>query len=147
MPIKFYKSNEPYGFLNNFKKSPIFIYGRWWRNVEAAYQSRKFSDLDHINRISSAKTAREARELGQIGEPRSDWSEIKYQVMMDCVLAKFLQNHDLRLKLLETGEEYLIEDSPVDSYWGWGPDGKGDNNLGKILMEVREILKLGNLVT
>jgi ribA/ribD-fused uncharacterized protein len=42
---------------------------------------------------------------------------------------------------LSTGDEEIVEDSPIDSYWGCGADGKGQNNLGKILMEVRSRLR------
>jgi predicted NAD-dependent protein-ADP-ribosyltransferase YbiA (DUF1768 family) len=42
---------------------------------------------------------------------------------------------------MDTGTEELIEDSPVDYYWGCGADGSGKNMLGKLLMELREELK------
>ena len=68
---------------------------------------------------------------------------MKFHIMKECVLAKFVQHHDLRDELFTTGNEWLIEDSPVDSWWGCGSDGCGLNNLGKILVEVREELKNG----
>jgi predicted NAD-dependent protein-ADP-ribosyltransferase YbiA (DUF1768 family) len=42
---------------------------------------------------------------------------------------------------LATGDEEIIENSPIDSYWGCGADGQGKNMLGKILMETRDILR------
>ena len=42
--------------------------------------------------------------------------------------------------LIKTGDRKLVEHSPRDSYWGDGPDGKGLNMLGKLLMRVREWL-------
>jgi hypothetical protein len=69
--------------------------------------------------------------------------KIKVQVMYDCCLAKFTQNQDLMDKFMGTGEEELIEDSPVDSFWGCGADGKGLNHLGKVLMRVRKDLRNG----
>jgi ribA/ribD-fused uncharacterized protein len=39
--------------------------------------------------------------------------------------------------LLLTGDHILIEDSPIDYFWGCGADGTGENYLGKILMSVR----------
>lgn len=61
--------------------------------------------------------------------------------MKDVVEAKFSQNPDLAKKLLETEDAYLEEGND----WGdriWGTvNGIGANNLGRILMEVREILK------
>lgn len=35
----------------------------------------------------------------------------------------------------------IVEDSPIDSYWGCGADGLGKNMLGKLLMKLREELK------
>ena len=61
--------------------------------------------------------------------------------MKDIVLAKFTQNQFLKEKLLATGDAYLIEGNT----WGdrvWGQvNGVGQNRLGKILMEVRDMLK------
>ena len=45
------------------------------------------------------------------------------------------------MALLSTGERKLIEDSPVDYYWGCGEDGSGVNMLGKLLMELRTELQ------
>ena len=41
-------------------------------------------------------------------------------------------------KLLETKDYPIVEDSPKDDYWGWGSDRNGENNLGKLWMELRE---------
>jgi len=43
--------------------------------------------------------------------------------------------------LLSTGDEQIIENSPIDYYWGCGADGSGKNMLGQVLMEIREILR------
>jgi len=141
MSILFYKSNAPHGALNNFRHAKMFLYGHWWNNVEAAYQSRKTLDLSEMLAIKKAASPREARNLGQKVTLRSDWEMIKDQVMYECVLAKFTQHHDLRTQLLNTGSEELIEDSPIDAYWGRGIDGTGKNMLGQILMRVRSELR------
>jgi ribA/ribD-fused uncharacterized protein len=145
MAIKFYKTNEPYGFLNNFKKARMFIVGpgggRWCDNVETAYQAAKTVILEDEEMIWAAKTPREARDLGQKIKLRGDWNHVKDDVMYQCVLAKFLQHADLRAELMATGNEELIEDSPVDWYWGCGKDGTGKNMLGKTLMRVRKELQ------
>ena len=141
MTIKFYTSAEPYGYLNNFKKSPMFIYGRWWKNVESAYQAQKTIIPEEYDKIWLAKHPREARNLGQTVHIRKDWDEIKISVMYECVLAKFVQNQEFRNRLFSTGDEEIAEDSPIDSFWGLGPNGNGQNNLGIILMKVRSLLR------
>ena len=35
----------------------------------------------------------------------------------------------------------IVEDSPKDSFWGWGPNRDGENQLGKLWMKLREELK------
>ena len=140
MTIRFYKSIEPYGYLNNFRKAPMFIYNAWYKNVEAAYQSRKTNDPDIQEKIRLIARPSEVRDYGQTIKLIDNWDNIKYAIMAECVLAKFVQHKDLRERLLSTGDEYLIEDSPVDSYWGCGSDGKGQNNLGRILMATRVLI-------
>ncbi|MFD1424039.1 NADAR domain-containing protein [Laceyella sacchari] len=43
--------------------------------------------------------------------------------------------------MLPTGDELIIENSPIAYYWGCGADGSGLNRLGVILMEVRSRLR------
>jgi len=139
--VLFYRTNETYGFLNNFKKAKMFIYDRWWKNVESAYQAQKTIIPDEYDKIWLADTPRQARDWGQLVTMRPDWDQVKVSVMEECVLAKFSQNHDLREKLLATHDAEIVEDSPIDYFWGWGKDHTGENNLGKILMRVRDKLK------
>ena len=61
--------------------------------------------------------------------------------MRQAVRAKFETHVDLRVELLGTGDEELVENAPRDYYWGCGRDGSGRNMLGRILMEVREALR------
>lgn len=138
MTIKFYKTNKPYGFLNNFKKARMFIYDRWWNNVEAPYQSMKTTVPEEVDLIWKATTPREARDLGQKVTMHGSWDQIKIEVMYQCVLAKFTQHKDLREQLKATGNEELVEASKIDYFWGCGDDDTGENNLGKVLMRVRK---------
>lgn len=61
--------------------------------------------------------------------------------MREIVEAKFEQNEDLKVKLLETGDEHLEEGNTwEDRIWGT-VNGVGENRLGRILMQVRELLR------
>ena len=71
---------------------------------------------------------------------RPDWEEVKVDIMREAVLTKFIQHTDLQEILIDTGNAPIVEHSERDSYWGDGGDGKGQNVLGKLLMEVRERL-------
>lgn len=143
MAIKFYRIPDNFGFCSNFARTKIFIYGHWWETVEHAYQAMKTLNVADQDAIRKAKTPKEARELGQTVQLRPDFDKVKDTIMKECVLAKFVQHQDLMMRLFSSDDEELIEDSPVDWYWGCGKDGTGKNMLGKILMEVREELRNG----
>lgn len=88
-----------------------------------------------------APRAVDAKKLGKLVTIRPDWDEIKVEVMYEIVKAKFHYNPDLREMLLATEDAELIE----GNWWGdtfWGVcKGQGLNNLGKILMRVRDEYK------
>ena len=83
----------------------------------------------------------EAKNLGRTVNLRKDWENIKIGEMAKIIHEKFNQNPDLADKLLLTGDSYLEEGNT----WGdrvWGTvNGKGANNLGRILMSEREKIK------
>jgi ribA/ribD-fused uncharacterized protein len=72
---------------------------------------------------------------------RSDWEQVKDDIMQQGVLRKFETHADIREILIATGDELIVENSPIDYYWGCGKDGSGKNRLGEILIAVREILR------
>lgn len=61
--------------------------------------------------------------------------------MTELARAKAAQNEDVREMLLKTGTKRIVENSPWDDFWGIGPNGDGQNQVGKILMQVRDELK------
>ena len=72
---------------------------------------------------------------------REDWETVKIDVMRDVLKSKFSLNSELREKLIATGDVELIEGNHWnDRFWGVCR-GKGQNHLGKLLMELRKILK------
>jgi N-glycosidase YbiA len=141
MSIKFYRTRDAHGYLGNYYRARMFMYGRWWNWNEAPYQSAKTIVQAEKDAIWEATKANDTRLLGQKVTMRPDWDQVKRTIMKECCLAKFLQHADLRKQLIETGTEELIEDSPVDWYWGCGKDGTGQNVLGQVLMEIRAELQ------
>jgi len=72
--------------------------------------------------------------------PRPDWESKRISVMEDVQMQKFLQYPDLAKKLVATGDAELEYNNTCgDTYWGI-VDGVGENNLGKVLMRVRDRL-------
>jgi ribA/ribD-fused uncharacterized protein len=68
---------------------------------------------------------------------RKDWQVIKIKRMRDVLYAKFAQNLELAKQLIETKPAELVENSS-NSFWGIGKNEKGQNMLGKLLMELRD---------
>jgi ribA/ribD-fused uncharacterized protein len=66
---------------------------------------------------------------------------VKIGIMREAVEAKFRQHDELRTVLLATGDAKLVEHTDNDDFWGDGGDGSGRNELGRILMAVREALR------
>lgn len=141
--IRFYEPNDDFGFLSNFYPSPITIEGRTYPTVEHYYQSRKFVHAPDIwQRIVSAPSPDEAFRLSRefASQCRADWEVHKKRDMFRGLVFKFKQNADLQKLLLQTGDRYLVENSQVDAFWGCGADGKGENVLGRMLVNIREFL-------
>ncbi len=72
---------------------------------------------------------------------RSDWQDVKVGIMTELVIAKVRQNKDVLECLIKTGNKQIIENSPWDTFWGVGENGSGRNQMGEILMMIREEIK------
>ena len=129
-----------YRFLSNFHMADVWYEGILYPSTEHAYQAAKSLDND-VRLEFLPLTCSQAKNKGQQIPIREDWDIIKYDVMFAVVFDKFFRHKDVREKLLATGDKYLEETNHWnDIFWGCC-DNKGDNNLGKILMKVREILR------
>jgi ribA/ribD-fused uncharacterized protein len=147
--ILFYNTLGPHGCLSNFSKHGVDLDGHYWPTVEHYFQAQKFPGTEHALLILRARTPRDAKDLGRSRTValRSDWEEVKDDVMRRAVLRKFELHAEARAVLLGTGDEVLVENAPGDYYWGCGADGTGQNRLGHILMEVRTILRAREVAT
>ncbi|MEM7553719.1 MAG: NADAR family protein [Cyanobacteria bacterium P01_A01_bin.84] len=148
MTIYFYKACDAYGCFSNFSFHEIVIDDMYWSTVEHYYQAQKFlgsKDEEIISAIHQAKTPDKAAELGRCRtlKLRHDWDTVKIEVMHKAVLTKFVTHAEIREVLLSTDNELLVENSPTDYFWGCGVDKTGKNNLGIVLMDVRD--KIRNL--
>lgn len=130
---------EPYDFLSNFYNCKIIYKWITYNNAEAAYQAQKCPEraLEFCN-----LTGAQAKKLGRLVEMAHDFEDKKLDIMKEIVTEKFCQNSDLMEKLLATDELYIEEGNWWgDTFWGVCTNKKmdhvGENNLGKILMEIR----------
>ena len=125
--------NGKYDFLSNFYDSELVYNGYVFNTAEHAYQSAKIANPDHQILFTDPKrvpTPEVAKKLGRECVLREDWKEVRYDVMLNVVRAKFSQNIDLKEKLLAT------EDTELND--------KNNKILSKILMKVRDELKKQN---
>jgi N-glycosidase YbiA len=143
MTIYFYSTTDEHGFLSNFSRHGFELDGKRWKTVEHYFQAQKFAGTPHAERVRRAATPKEAKRLGndRSAPLRADWEAVKDGVMRRAVLRKFATHEDLRVLLLASGDEELVENAPNDYYWGCGADGSGKNMLGRILVEVRAELR------
>lgn len=132
-----------YSFLSNMYDFPFVYDGFEFRNAESAFQAQKLAykrggyswyEMEPFENISGA----EAKRLGRsIPIDKEWWDSERRRIMKDILKTKF-SHEELFFKLLETGDAELIEgNSWGDTYWGVS-GGKGQNNLGKILQEIRD---------
>ena len=146
MTIYFYGTRDkPYGCFSNFSRHGFELDGFWWPTSEHYFQAQKFvtTDSPWFDKIREAKAPKEAAKMGRdrTHPLRGDWESVKDDIMQQAVLKKFETHADLREILLSTGDEEIVENSPIDYYWGCGKDGSGKNKLGLILMTVRILLR------
>ena len=138
--------NGEYAFLSNFAHSPITFKGKTWLTVEHVFQAAKTLDENKREQIRLALTPGKAKHMGRKVHLRSDWEQIKKEIMLKSIRLKFKQNPELKEKLLRTGDAVLIEGNTWhDNIWGdccclKCQKIKGKNVLGEILMKVRDEL-------
>ncbi len=143
MTIYFYNIREQYGCFSNFSPHGFVLDELYWSTSEHYFQAQKFIGTPYLAKLRLVKTPKEAANMGrQRTLPlRPDWEKVKDNIMRKAVFSKFSTNKDIQEILLSTGNEELVENSPIDYYWGCGADGSGKNMLGIVLMEVRQQLK------
>ncbi len=130
-----------FDFLSNFYPCKVVYDGDEYKSVEHAYQAAKTLDKRLRYVIGKAYCGGAAKRLGREVVIRPDWEEIKVSIMADLVRKKFKNDVELALQLLNTGDEGLEEGNTWgDRFWGVYK-GRGENNLGKILMSVREEIR------
>jgi ribA/ribD-fused uncharacterized protein len=138
--------------LNTLPVTDIFWHPVF-KTVEHAYQFFKFvwntnSSLEASSitaqgvrgKIHAATSAHEAKQIAKENKQhvRDDWDQIKVAVMAEILLAKFEQHEYVRRSLERSIGMELIEDSPIDNFWGRGPDHDGENWMGRLWMQIRD---------
>ena len=143
--------------LSQWWPAPFTVDGRTYQTAEHWMMAAKadlFGDAATRDAILAAATPKAAKALGRQVAPYDDarWTAARYDAVVAGNLHKFGQHPALGAWLLGTGDQVLVEASPVDPVWGIGlAEGdadaphparwKGLNLLGFALMDVRERLR------
>lgn len=155
--VCFHSPGEENDYLSNWYYSEFTVNGITFNSVEQYMMYHKavqFGDTVTAREIMKTKSFGRMKELGRMVRNYDDhvWSAVRYDVVKQGVLLKFSQNKDLAKRLLSTGNSLLAECAVHDTIWGIGmsmhnknktnPDmWKGQNLLGRALMEVRDMLR------
>lgn len=142
--IRFYRANEkPYGVFSNLFRRPVTFEGVVFPTSEHAYQAgkaRKPAVRDWILSAPTPALAAMAAHGLYVWDVAPNWAQTKFDRMRAVLRAKFDQHEDLRQLLVSTGNARLVEvgtvNNAVNRLWG-EVDGKGENMLGVMLMELR----------
>lgn len=144
---KYYFKNDTK--LTNYYMCTVKIGNLKFSSSEAAYHAEKFLDEDIkklMTKLIPDEVKHVTRELSRF--VRTDWDNVKYNLMKKVVFEKFKQNPECLKELLDTGNMELIEDTTGwhDNLWGECTceeckNKEHKNYLGKILKEVRRKLK------
>lgn len=135
-----------YAFLSNFYPSAITDGNLIFPTVEHMFQAAKTVNIEEYKKIAAADTPGQAKRLGRKVVLRDDWEEVKDEIMYNALWLKF-SIPDFRKKLLDTGDEKLVEGTTWhDNVWGnctceRCKNIEGQNKLGKLLMQIREEIK------
>ena len=134
----FYAENR---FLSNFYDSVVYFENKKYPSVECAYQAAKVwpDDRTAFQTCTAAESKLLWKKLPLLDENADQWNSRRYEVMAGLVFQKFHLHLDLRKRLLKTAPLYLEETNAWgDTFFGVDIKKGGENQLGKLLMKVRD---------
>ena len=130
--------------LDNFSSFKVEYDGYLYASLEEAFQSCLFMPdyPDIVDMIRNSHSAHEAQKIMFANQDKIKYTNDEMVSIMEKLLRlKVEQNPYVKKKLLETKDYTIVEDSPKDSFWGWGPNRDGENQLGKLWMKIRDELR------
>lgn len=130
--------NGEYRFLSNFYPCEIWYQEFVYPSVENAYVASKTRDIPMRESVLHCSPS-DAKRIGRTFPLREDWDAVKVKIMHLLLKQKFYSG-ELCDKLLSTGDSYIEETNHWnDRFWGVC-NGKGENMLGRLLMNIRDEL-------
>lgn len=155
--LAFYGHNNPKkGFLSQFYPCSFSCEGLEFNCSEQFMMAGKailFGDKETFDLIIKETDPFKIKSYGRLIKNFNSekWDQEKQSIVTLGNTLKFSQDRKLLQRLLDTYGQYLVEATPTDLIWGNGlsieetegrmiNDWPGQNLLGEILMDVRELL-------
>ena len=145
--------------LSQWTRRDFMFLGLWMNCCEQAmmaYKAMVFNDSEIFDQIMKADHPRTQQQLGRKVRKFDPevWDRIKLRVVTNVNYRRFITHENDRELLLSTGDRIIVEASPTDQVWGVGlgennplihdpANWRGQNLLGRALMDVREMLRIG----
>ncbi len=149
--VVFLKTKELWGELSNMAADfPIRINNVRYLTSEALYQACRFPHLPDVQQLiidQASPMGAKMKSKPYRSQSRSDWDDVRVEVMRWCLQMKLAQHYsEFGRILLATKERDIVEQSAKDPFWGAKETDAttlhGQNVLGRLLVELRERLKV-----
>jgi len=135
-----------YFFLSTSALSSAKFDGDLYPSVAQAFAAAKTLDLDVRARLRGVRDPAKTNKLDRQGAVRPDWDAVKIGIMRQLLRDKFSEPK-LAEALLDTGDAELVEGNLWgDAFWGLC-QGRGENMLGLLLMQVRSEIRAARAVS
>lgn len=128
-------------YLSPFSAHQIEIWGERFATVEHAYHWAKYVPGAERDAIKDAKSAHECLLLSHKLKKNSTILKPDFDkdgVMEELFRAKLEQHPHVGEILDMSGKRVLLKEISEDAYWGTGPDGCGQNKMGRLWMKLRD---------
>jgi ribA/ribD-fused uncharacterized protein len=145
------------GCFSQWSEHSFKVDGVIYRTAEhwmMASKARLFEDQRVLELILMADSPAQVKKLGQQVRDfdESVWKKHRFDIVTRGNISKFNATAAMRAYLLGTGDNILVEASPMDTIWGIGlaendtraskPElWRGDNLLGFALVRARHVLR------
>ena len=133
------------GFLSNFTRAVVYYQGRRFDSVEKAYIAAKYSlDKGMQGHIALLDDPKELKRISRSAPYNEYFNKNKVGIMNDFLKQKFDPNINPTLwanMSVLNKEDFVEYNTWYDNFWGdcvcdKCKDVKGENTLGKLLIEI-----------
>lgn len=128
-------------FLHNNFLTPVYYEGSLYSSVTHAYHAARSNDETTRNAILNAESFHTVANISSRIQDPEDWPNRRLNVMERLVRDKFRRSKELQEKLKATEKRDITmtyeDEKKGNLFWGM-VNGKGQNQLGRIIMKIRD---------